>query len=91
MITKSLAALGFAIIGTFSCAVARGEDYFLTLGGGTRHRENQASLEPMCCSSSDCFGLNSSMGTHRVYFADGFDGGLDLQVLQRTVSSRILP
>ncbi len=83
---KSLALLSVLLIGSIHCTVGQARDYFLTLGGGYSPQGNQASLEANVLFFQRLLRTKQLDGTHRVYFADGFDGGQDLQVLQRRAS-----
>jgi len=66
---------------------ALGRDYFLTIGGGYSPQGNQASLEANVIFFQQLLSQPDIVATaHRIYFADGFDGGRDLQVLQRRAS-----
>lgn len=59
-------------------------DYFLTIAGGYSPQGNQASLEANVLFFQRLLSTKQlSNATHKIYFADGFDGGHDLQVLQR--------
>lgn len=58
-------------------------DYFLTIAGGYAPQGNQASLEANVLFFQRLLSKKVSGAPHKIYFADGFDGGHDLQVLRR--------
>ena len=61
-------------------------DYFLTIAGGYAPQGNQASLEANVLFFQRLLSTKQLSVTHKIYFADGFDGGHDLQVLRRKES-----
>ena len=64
---------------------AYSRDYFLTIAGGYAPQGNQASLEANVLFFQRLLSTKQlSSATHKVYFADGFDSGHDLQVLKST-------
>ena len=68
----------------FEVSPAYSIDYFLTIAGGYAPQGNQASLEANVLFFQRLLSTKQlSSAAHKVYFADGFDGGHDLQVLQR--------
>jgi hypothetical protein len=71
----------FASIGTVP-TVAFSSDCFLTIAGGYAPQGNQASLEANVLFFQRLISTKQIAGSHRIYFADGFDGGRDLQVLR---------
>ncbi len=63
---------------------AYSRDYFLTIAGGYAPQGNQASLEANVLFFQRLLSSKQlSNAPHKVYFADGFDGGHDLQILRR--------
>ncbi len=76
------------LLSFFFCAsaTAHARDFFLTLGGGYSPQGNQASLEANVLFFQRLLSKSETSAAHKVYFADGFDGGHDLQVLQRRAS-----
>lgn len=64
-------------------SIGLSRDYFLTIAGGYAPQGNQASLEANVLFFQRLLSTKQLSGTHKVYFADGFDGGHDLQVLRR--------
>ena len=76
----SILLIGFL----FGTSPAYANDYFLTIAGGYAPQGNQASLEANVLFFQRLLSTKQLAGsTHKVYFADGFDGEHDLQVLQR--------
>jgi hypothetical protein len=70
-----------------SNAIAR--DYFLTLGGGYAPDGNQASLEANIQFMQVVLAENKlQVRPHRIYFADGFDRGHDLQCVDTSNNSK---
>jgi hypothetical protein len=71
-----------------SCSVIRGEDHFLTIGGGESPTNNQVSLEKNVLYLQR-FLNDSGLGSlsHDIYFANGKDVGRDIQF----VDPRTLP
>ena len=68
-------------------SAAYSRDYFLTIAGGYAPQGNQASLEANVLFFQRLLSSKElSSATHKIYFADGFDGGHDLQVLKRNES-----
>ncbi|MDX1925023.1 MAG: hypothetical protein SFV81_00815 [Pirellulaceae bacterium] len=67
----------------FAPSISWSRDYFLTIAGGYAPQGNQASLEANVLFFQRLLSTKQLSGTHKVYFADGFDGGHDLQVLRR--------
>lgn len=81
------------LLGLMICAstTAHARDFFLTLGGGYSPQGNQASLEANVLFFQRLLSKSEiSLAAHKVYFADGYDGGRDLQVMQRR-ASKIAP
>ena len=77
------------LLGLLFCVTpnAHARDFFLTLGGGYSPQGNQASLEANVLFFQRLLSQPQvTVASHKVYFADGFDGGRDLQVLQRRAS-----
>ena len=75
------------ILVAFSACSAQGRDFFLTIGGGYSPQGNQASLEANVIFFQRLLARPEIVeADHKVYFADGFDSGRDLQVLQRRAS-----
>ncbi len=65
-------------------SVGFSRDFFLTIAGGYSPQGNQASLEANVLFFQRLLSTKQlSNATYKIYFADGFDGGHDLQVLRR--------
>ncbi|HEV8379629.1 MAG TPA: hypothetical protein VGP99_12325 [Tepidisphaeraceae bacterium] len=82
--------LGF-LLSVHSCSVIRGEDHFLTIGGGESPTNNQVSLEKNILYLQR-FLSDSGLGSmgHDIYFANGKDVGRDIQFVDpRTPPPRV--
>jgi hypothetical protein len=76
--------LGF-LLSMHSCSVIRGEDHFLTIGGGESPTNNQISLEKNVLYLQR-FLSDSGLGSmpHEIYFANGKEVGRDIQFVDPT-------
>ncbi len=78
------AVLFYSALSVCAASFAEGRDYFLTIGGGYSPQGNQASLEANVIFFQRLLARpDIREAEHKLYFADGFDEGRDLQVLQR--------
>jgi hypothetical protein len=73
------------LISLHSCSVIRGEDHFLTIGGGESPTNNQVSLEKNILYLQR-FLSDSGLGSmgHDIYFANGKETGRDIQFVDPT-------
>jgi len=73
------------LVSVHSCSVIRGEDHFLTIGGGESPTNNQVSLEKNVLYLQR-FLSDSGLGSipHEIYFANGKETGRDIQFIDPT-------
>src|SRR5258706_7904451 len=82
---KRIAWLLGLMVSLHSCSVIRGEDHFLTIGGGESPTNNQVSLEKNILYLQR-FLSDSGLGSmgHDIYFANGKETGRDIQFVDPT-------
>jgi hypothetical protein len=73
------------LVSLHSCSVIRGEDHFLTIGGGESPTNNQVSLEKNILYLQR-FLSEAGLGSmaHDIYFANGKETGRDIQLVDPT-------
>src|SRR5258706_539738 len=82
---KRIAWLLGLMVSLHCCSVMRGEDHFLTIGGGESPTNNQVSLEKNVLFLQR-FLTDSGLGSmaHDIYFASGKETGRDIQFVDPT-------